>query len=39
VYATRANLALAAWDANDVDRLRSLLDLLQPTPGEPDLRG
>src|SRR5262249_15630172 len=38
VYATRSNLALAAWDANDVGRLRSLLDLLRPTPGEPDLR-
>ncbi len=39
VYATRSNLALAAWDNNDVGRLRSLLDLLQPAPGEPDLRG
>ena len=39
VYATRSNLALAAWDANDVGRLRSLLDLLRPAPGEPDLRG
>ena len=39
VYATRSNLALAAWDADDVGRLRSLLDLLRPAPGEPDLRG
>jgi WD40 repeat protein/serine/threonine protein kinase len=39
VYATRANLALAAWESNDVGRLRSLLDLLRPTPGEPELRG
>ena len=39
VYATRSNLALAAWDAADVGRLRSLLDLLRPPPGEPDLRG
>ncbi len=39
VYATRSNLALAAWDAADVGRLRSLLDLLRPAPGEPDLRG
>ena len=39
VYATRSNLALAAWDANDVRRLRGLLDLLRPTPGELDLRG
>jgi WD40 repeat protein/serine/threonine protein kinase len=39
VYATRSNLALAAWDANDVGRLRSLLDLLRPTPSQPDLRG
>jgi len=39
VYATRSNLAQAAWDAADVGRLRSLLDLLRPAPGEPDLRG
>ncbi|MFI5461616.1 MAG: WD40 repeat domain-containing serine/threonine protein kinase, partial [Isosphaerales bacterium] len=39
VYATRSNLALAAWDAADVRRLHSLLDLLRPTPGEPELRG
>jgi WD40 repeat protein len=39
VYATRSNLALAAWDAGDVRRLRSLLDLLRPSSGEPDLRG
>ena len=39
VYATRSNLALAAWDNADVGRLRSLLDLLRPDPGEPDLRG
>jgi len=39
VYATRSNLALAAWDANDVGRLRSLLTLLRPALGEPDLRG
>ncbi len=39
VYATRSNLAYTAWDANDVGRLRSLLDLLRPAPGEPDLRG
>jgi eukaryotic-like serine/threonine-protein kinase len=39
VYATRSNLALAAWDGADVGRLRSLLDLLRPDPGEPDLRG
>jgi serine/threonine protein kinase len=39
VYATRSNLALAAWNAADVRRLRSLLDLLRPSSGEPDLRG
>ena len=33
VYATRSNLALAAWDAADVGRLRSLLDLLRPARG------
>jgi WD40 repeat protein/serine/threonine protein kinase len=39
VYATRSNLALAAWDANDVGRVRNLLDLLRPISDEPDLRG
>ncbi len=39
VYVTRSNLALAAWYGNDILRLRSLLDLLRPAPGEPDLRG
>ena len=39
MYATRSNLALAAWDANDVGRLGTLLDMLRPAPGEPDLRG
>jgi WD40 repeat protein/serine/threonine protein kinase len=38
-YTTRSNFALAAWDANDVGRLRSLLDLMRPAPGEPDRRG
>jgi WD40 repeat protein len=39
VYATRSNLALAAWDDADVRRLRHLLDMLRPAPGEPDRRG
>ena len=39
VYATRTNLALAAWEANELGRLRSLVDLLRPASGEPDLRG
>ena len=39
IYATPSNLALAAWDNNDVGRLRSLLDLMRPPPGEPDYRG
>jgi WD40 repeat protein len=39
VYVTRSNLALAAWYGNDIGRLRSLLDLLRPAAGEPDLRG
>ncbi len=39
MYATRSNLALASADANDMGRLRSLLDLLRPGAGEPDLRG
>jgi WD40 repeat protein/serine/threonine protein kinase len=39
VYATRSNLALAAWDVADIGRVRSLLDLLRPAPSEPDIRG
>jgi WD40 repeat protein/predicted Ser/Thr protein kinase len=39
VYSTRSNLALAAWENHDTGRLRSLLDLLRPAPGELDSRG
>jgi eukaryotic-like serine/threonine-protein kinase len=39
LYATRSNLAMSAWDANDFGQMNSLLDLLRPEPGEPDLRG
>jgi WD40 repeat protein/serine/threonine protein kinase len=39
VYATRSNLALAAWTTADVGGLRRLLELLRPAPHEPDLRG
>jgi WD40 repeat protein/predicted Ser/Thr protein kinase len=39
VYATRSNLALAAWNADDLGQLRALLKLLRPAPGEVDLRG
>jgi WD40 repeat protein len=39
VYATRSNLALVAWDADDVGQLRALLNLLRPAPGEEDRRG
>jgi len=39
VYATRSNLALAAWEANNVGLMRGLLDLMRPAPGQPDLRG
>ena len=39
LYATRSNLALAAWKANDIGQLRFLLDLMQPRPEEPDPRG
>ena len=39
VYATRSELALAAWETNDIGHLRSLLGLMRPDPGEADLRG
>ncbi len=39
VYATRSNLALAAWDASDLGRHRFMLDLMRPRPDESDLRG
>ena len=37
--ATGSKLALAAWEANDIRRLRFLLELMQPRQGEADLRG
>jgi WD40 repeat protein len=39
VYATRSNLALAAWDAGDLGRLRFLVDAMLPGEGDPDIRG
>ena len=39
VYATRTNLALAAFEANDVLQYRALLALCRPSGDEPDLRG
>ena len=39
LYATSSNLAMAAWEANDIRRLRFLLDLMKPREDEPDLRG
>ncbi|WP_165074477.1 protein kinase domain-containing protein [Paludisphaera rhizosphaerae] len=39
VYATRSNLAMAAYDANDIGRSGKILDLMRPSPGEPDRRG
>ena len=39
VYATRSNLALAAWDAADVGRLAQSARPVAAGPGEPDLRG
>ena len=39
LYATRTNLALAAFQQNDVGELRKLVDRCKPNPGEPDLRG
>lgn len=39
IYATRSNLALAAWDAGNVSLTNRLLGLMKPSPGEPDLRG
>jgi serine/threonine protein kinase len=37
LYGTNMNLAQAAWEANNPDRVLELLD--QERPGEPDLRG
>ena len=39
LYSARSNLALAAWDNNDIGQLSRLLDSLRPKPGEPDRRG
>jgi WD40 repeat protein/tRNA A-37 threonylcarbamoyl transferase component Bud32 len=38
-YATSMNLAQAAWDGDNVQRLIELLDEQRPKPGEADLRG
>jgi serine/threonine protein kinase/WD40 repeat protein len=37
-YANAMNLIQAAWEADNVPRVRRLLDELRPAPGEPDLR-
>ena len=39
LYATRTNLALAAYTANSAGRAQTLLNLLRPASGEPDRRG
>ncbi|MDG3006928.1 protein kinase domain-containing protein [Paludisphaera mucosa] len=39
LYATRSNLAAAAWGGDDYGPYRKLLDLMRPRPGEADLRG
>src|SRR5262249_33888432 len=39
VYATRSNLALAAWDNKDIGRPRTLLDLMRTAPDEAVHRG
>ncbi len=39
LYASRTNLAQAAYGIGDVPRVRQLLSLLVPKPGEPDPRG
>jgi WD40 repeat protein/serine/threonine protein kinase len=39
VYSTRSNLAMAAWDTNNVSLMRGLLDIMRPPSGDPDLRG
>jgi WD40 repeat protein len=39
LYATRTNLALEAFEANDLVRFRTLLEQCKPRGDEPDLRG
>jgi serine/threonine protein kinase/WD40 repeat protein len=39
LYVTRANLIQVAWAADNMGRVRQLLDEQRPRPGEPDLRG
>src|SRR5262249_40588722 len=38
LYATHMNLARTAWEANNIGRVRELLELTRPRPGERDLR-
>ena len=37
-YLSRMSLARLAWNRSDVTRVRELLDLERPGPGEPDMR-
>jgi serine/threonine protein kinase/WD40 repeat protein len=39
LYATRMNLAQAAWDSGSAGRTLELLEETRPKPGEPDFRG
>src|SRR5262249_37331345 len=39
LYAARSNLIQAAWEADNVARVRELLGRQRPRPGGPDLRG
>lgn len=39
LYAAQMTLAQQAWDAENTNRVRQLLDGLRPTPGQNDLRG
>jgi WD40 repeat protein/serine/threonine protein kinase len=39
LYAAQMTLAQQAWDAENIQRVRQLLDGLRPAPGREDLRG
>jgi WD40 repeat protein len=39
LYAAQMNLVQAAWDTDNIARVRDLLEQLRPQPGQTDLRG
>ena len=39
IYAARLNAAQSAWEADNINHCREMLEATRPSPGEADLRG